>query len=437
MIDSPGSGSVDSHETREGPEREVVTGDLGVHIGLCSPHWPPSRGANGIVSYVAALRDHFIARGQEVSVISQERLYLSDGSAVSLSPRGTAKVMALAGDRLARLRGDASGGLPEVGRNVARQIAAAHRIRAFDLVEMEESFGWSELAASAIPAPVVTRLHGPQVLKPARHLTDAELCRERERCQAEARAIRSAAMVTAPTQAIMTAACQSYGRDPARASAVIANPIPRGHDGACWSVDAAEPGHILMVGRFDFWKGGDTMLLAFERLLDLRPDVQLTMVGPDEGLETAPGERQGFEAFAASRLSPRTRARISFRGLLKPAEILPLRMKAMATVVSSRWENFPYILLEAMACGCPLVSTDWPGADEIVIDGRSGLLTPVAEPERLALALDRLLEHPQQAAAMGAAASQRCAAEFSLDVVGDKLLACYETVIRRTQRIAA
>ncbi|MFN4160381.1 MAG: PLP-dependent transferase, partial [Stenotrophomonas sp.] len=46
------------------------------------------------------------------------------------------------------------------------------------------------------------------------------------------------------------------------------------------------------------------------------------------GLETAPGERQGFEAFAASRLSPRTRARISFRGLLKPAETLPLRMKA-------------------------------------------------------------------------------------------------------------
>lgn len=405
-----------------------------MHIGLCSPHWPPSLGANGIVSYVAAVRDHFIARGHDVSVISQQRLYTSDGSTLSLAPRGAKKAIARVGERFARLRRLPKGALPEVGRDVARQIATAHRLLPFDLVEMEESFGWSELARRAVPVPIVTRLHGPQALKPARSLTLDELRDEQARCAAEAIAIRGASVVTAPTRAIMEGACLSYGRDPARNSAVIANPIRQRGDTPRWSLDAADPCQVLMVGRFDFWKGADTMLLGFERLLRQRPEARLTMVGPDEGLETAPGERLGFEQFAASRLSPEVRARIDFRGLLKPAEIAQLRMTATVTVVSSRWENFPYILLEAMAAGSPVISTDWPGADEIVIDGESGMLTPVADPDALSRALALLLDQPHRAAAIGHAARARCAAEFSLDVVGDKLLDCYRATIAGARR---
>ena len=400
-----------------------------MHIGLCSPHWPPSRGANGIVSYVSAVRDHFIARGHDVSVISQERLYLGDGSALSLAPRGAANVLARAERKLARWRKHPDGALREVGRRVAREIATAHRLRPFDIVEMEESFGWSELAGRAIPVPVVTRLHGPQALKPDRLLTDAERRDERRRCAAEALAVRGAPVVTAPTRAIMAAACRIYGRDPARRSAVIANPIRLRSDAPRWRLEHADRNHVLMVGRFDFGKGADTMLLAFEQLLRLRPLARLTLVGPDEGVETRPGERMGFEQFAATRLLPETLSRITYRGLLKPAEITPLRMSAMTTVISSRQENFPYVLLEAMAAGSPLVTTDWPGAEEIVIDGRSGLLSPVADHHALAGAIDRLMGNPQNAAAMGNAARERCAAEFSLDVVGDKLLDCYDRTI--------
>jgi glycosyltransferase involved in cell wall biosynthesis len=101
----------------------------------------------------------------------------------------------------------------------------------------------------------------------------------------------------------------------------------------------------------------------------------------------------------------------------------------MATVVSSRCENFPYVLLEAMAAGSPLVSTDWPGAEEIVIDGESGLLSPIAQPDRLAVTLDRILRDGQRAAGMGHAARERCASEFSLEIVGDKLLDCYRQTL--------
>jgi glycosyltransferase involved in cell wall biosynthesis len=402
-----------------------------VHIGLCSPHWPPSQ-ANGIVSYVSAIRDHFIARGHEVSVVSQERLHTSDGATLSLAPSRTMKAVAQSRDRFRRLRRQSEGALPEVGRNVARQIAAAHRLRPFDVVEMEESFGWSDLAARAIAAPVITRIHGPHFLKPDNDLTERERREGQARCEAEARAVRNAAMVTAPTQAMMAGTCRSYSRDPAARSAVIANPIRLREDTPRWTLGGAEPGHVLMVGRFDYLKGADTMLLAFERLLETQPEARLTLVGPDEGMEAGAGRRIGFAEFAATRLSPRTRQRIEFRGLLSQAEIAPLRMKAMATVVSSRCENFPYVLLEAMAAGSPLVSTDWPGAEEIVIDGESGLLSPIAQPDRLAVTLDRILRDGQRAAGMGHAARERCASEFSLEIVGDKLLDCYRQTLEMT-----
>lgn len=402
-----------------------------MHIGLCSPHWPPSKGANGIVSYVAEVRGHFLSRGHDVSILSQGHLIAADGTETPLAPRsGAARALVRAGDRLAWRLDRSSGGLAPVARAVAREVAAAHRIRRFDVVEMEESFGWSEMVAKAIDAPVITRLHGPQIVKPLRNLTEGELLFEEGRCLAEGRGVRAAAFVTSPTRAILEETCAKYGRDPGKVSLVIANPIALHEAAPRWSLDACERDHVLVIGRFDFWKGGDTMLLAFQRLLETRPTARLTMVGPDEGLETAPGQRIGFDEFARANLSSRTRERITFTGKLTAAEIAPLRLKAMVTVCPSRWESFPYVLLEGMAAGSPLISTAWPASGEVILDGETGLLTPVGDADALAATLERMLGNPERAAAMGAAARRRCEAVFATDVVGDRLLEVYADAAR-------
>jgi glycosyltransferase involved in cell wall biosynthesis len=94
-------------------------------------------------------------------------------------------------------------------------------------------------------------------------------------------------------------------------------------------------------------------------------------------------------------------------------------------VLPSHREGLPGSLLEAAACGRPLVATDVPGCREIVLNDRTGLLVPVEDPIALAQAIARLAESSQLRARYGEEARQLVVEKFSARIIGRAIVQLY------------
>jgi glycosyltransferase involved in cell wall biosynthesis len=96
-------------------------------------------------------------------------------------------------------------------------------------------------------------------------------------------------------------------------------------------------------------------------------------------------------------------------------------------------EGLSMTLLEALAAGRAVVTTDVPGCRDAVTDGVEGLLVPPRDPDALARALRRLIEDPELRARLGAAGRERAVREFSSRRVCDETLALYARLLEETR----
>jgi glycosyltransferase involved in cell wall biosynthesis len=86
-------------------------------------------------------------------------------------------------------------------------------------------------------------------------------------------------------------------------------------------------------------------------------------------------------------------------------------------------------LLEAAACGRPLIATDLPGCREVVIPDLTGLLVPPDDPAALAAAIEKLAAAPELCERLGANARKLVADKFSADAVGRATVDLYRRLI--------
>ena len=96
---------------------------------------------------------------------------------------------------------------------------------------------------------------------------------------------------------------------------------------------------------------------------------------------------------------------------------------AQVFVLSSRYEGWPNVLVEAMACGCPVVATDCDtGPREILGDDEHGLLVPVNDPETMALKVEKFLFNTEMRKTYVARGLKR-ASHFQTEKIAAKYIA--------------
>ena len=168
-------------------------------------------------------------------------------------------------------------------------------------------------------------------------------------------------------------------------------------------------GYILHVGRIKLrHKAQEVLLEAFASSAGLGERLHLVFIGD--------GPDRSF-------LEERVRAlgigdKVLFLGW--QSNVPAYMSRARIFVLCSRYEGWPMALLEAMACGCPAISTDCPtGPREILADGRYGLLVPLNDPAVLAGAIEKLDNDEVLRQDLGHRAILR-AREFDIMAIGPK-----------------
>ena len=113
-------------------------------------------------------------------------------------------------------------------------------------------------------------------------------------------------------------------------------------------------------------------------------------------------------------------------------DIVSLWRTCHFAALPSHREGLPVSLLEAAACGRPLIATDAPGCREIVIPDQTGLLVPIENPAALAQAIMRLAESAQLRGRYGAAARQLVVDKLSARIIGRSVVELYDHLTRDT-----
>jgi glycogen(starch) synthase len=162
-------------------------------------------------------------------------------------------------------------------------------------------------------------------------------------------------------------------------------------------------------------KGFDVALRALASL----PDLHLTLAG--DGVELPPLKQLAHELGIAHR--------VDFRGWVHPESVSALINEAGLVVVPSRWrEPFGLVAVQAAQMGRPVVASNVGGLPEVVRHGVTGLLVAPDAPKELSDAIAWMSGHPEEAAALGAAAQKLAATHFSIDRCAGEYAALYAKV---------
>jgi len=177
---------------------------------------------------------------------------------------------------------------------------------------------------------------------------------------------------------------------------------------------------ILYLGRIEARKGLDITLIAFAQALSTCSGIRLVLAGPDE-------DNYAKELRALS-IKLGIRDQVLFTGYLNSQQRLNAYVDADMFILTSRSENFGMAVVEAMACGLPVIVSDQVGLADVIRREKAGLVTAL-DPNEISTALVTLLQDVRLCRLYGHKGRQVAHRQFAPKAVAGRMLGEFENIL--------
>jgi glycosyltransferase involved in cell wall biosynthesis len=402
-----------------------------MRIVIVSRFYPPDTGGGGIAAYARYAAVGLTRAGHQVKVISA----MAEGSKAHQILDGVDiyRIMPLMSNYFWTR-------LPIFGRQMrfVRDLAYAWRVRQIllkiggdfhpDIVEYADIDAESTFHPLKL-CPYVVKLHTPHAILQV-YYTDIEFSYARRSIEwLEAKAIKRATGISSPSlylageiERTMNIADGQIKYVPNFIDTDLFFPLP--------TSSVEQPFSVLYVGRLEPRKGAIVFAEALPFIAGAVPKAKFIFVGADRASRNGSSQQADLRQFFEQANLQRC---VEFHDHASSEVFLSFYRRASIFVLPSLFENSPYTLLEAMACGKACVVSRAGGMPEIAVEGVSGLFFESGNPQDLAEKVIGLLKDPERRKSLGRAARLRAEQEYGLNAGVEKTLAFYNAVLQKEQ----
>lgn len=179
---------------------------------------------------------------------------------------------------------------------------------------------------------------------------------------------------------------------------------------------------VIYVGGMTLQKGVHYLLQAFAQTA--LPDTELLLVGAMHD-EIKPF----LEKYSA--ITAKHGARVRAIGPVPQSELHKYYSQSSLFVLDSVQDGFGMVIIQAMACGLPVIASENTGGPDVVREGEDGFVIPIRDPDALAAKIKYFYENPEARDKMGASAAARVAHGFTWADYGRRMTAEYQRILQR------
>ncbi len=397
-----------------------------LHILLVTYEFPPEMATGGIGSYMHNLAGLLFKHGHTVTVFSAT----FNKNAPGLVDRGYCNNYLLF-----------SGSENEFRKDAVSLFKELIKVKPVDVIESPEVGACALDIKKAYPEiPLIVKLHTPGVLitkvsntyqginKKLRFVLGA-LRRGRldlgywsnidrnKNSDPEYQLCLLADQIISPSLALKKWISKYWDLPPGRINVV---PNPFAFNDALYLIPLENrPCQVCFVGKLSVLKGMIALTTAIPLILTSNPECHILIVGRDEK-----ENGRSMKAYMQEKLA-KFLHRISFTGPLSANELVKIYGESRVCIVPSLWENYPTVVLEAMAAGTTVVAACRGGIPEMIEDGLTGKLFNPLNPVQLATAVRNLLSDDRNRIEMAANARRNLLQKQDSNSFEERILAPY------------